>query len=84
MRCCGTHLNVPIIADGGVRYSGDITKALAAGASAVMLGSLFAGLHESPGEIVSREGRSFKEYRGMGSQGAMKGRASDRYQSAQN
>ncbi|MBV7333902.1 IMP dehydrogenase [Chloroflexi bacterium TSY] len=80
----GRHLNVPIIADGGVRYSGDITKALAAGASAVMLGSLLAGLHESPGEIVSREGRSFKEYRGMGSQGAMKGRASDRYQAAQN
>lgn len=76
-------LNIPIVADGGIRYSGDITKALAAGASAVMLGSLLAGLHESPGEIVIREGRSFKEYRGMGSLGAMKGRANDRYQTGQ-
>ncbi len=79
----GRRLNVAVIADGGIRYSGDITKAIAAGASAVMLGSLLAGLHESPGDIVIREGRSFKEYRGMGSLGAMKGRASDRYQSAQ-
>jgi len=77
-------LGVPIIADGGIRYSGDITKAVAAGASAVMLGSLLAGLHESPGDIVIREGRSFKEYRGMGSMGAMKGRANDRYQNSQN
>jgi IMP dehydrogenase len=76
-------LGVTIIGDGGIRYSGDITKALAAGASAVMLGSLLAGLHESPGDIVIREGRSFKEYRGMGSLGAMKGRAGDRYQTAQ-
>ena len=74
---------VSLIADGGIRYSGDVTKALACGASAVMLGSLLAGLHESPGEIVIREGRSFKEYRGMGSIGAMKGRAADRYASAQ-
>ncbi len=79
----GRQLGVPVIADGGVRFSGDITKAIAAGAAAVMLGSLLAGLHESPGEIVIREGRSFKEYRGMGSLGAMKGRAGDRYQSAQ-
>ena len=79
----GRQLGVPVIGDGGVRYSGDITKAIAAGASAVMLGSLLAGLHESPGDIVIREGRSFKEYRGMGSMGAMKGRATDRYQTAQ-
>lgn len=70
---------VPVIADGGIRYSGDIVKALAAGAQSVMLGSLFAGLEESPGEIVLYEGRSFKEYRGMGSQAAMGGPARDRY-----
>ena len=74
---------VSLIADGGIRYSGDITKALACGASAVMLGGLLAGLHESPGDIVIREGRSFKEYRGMGSIGAMKGRAADRYATGQ-
>lgn len=70
---------VPLIADGGVRYSGDIVKALAAGADAVMIGSLFAGTDESPGEKVIYQGRSFKEYRGMGSEGAMKSGSSDRY-----
>jgi IMP dehydrogenase len=72
-------LDVPLIADGGVRYSGDIAKALAAGAHAVMLGSLFAGTEESPGEIELFQGRSYKAYRGMGSLGAMQKGAADRY-----
>jgi IMP dehydrogenase len=70
---------VPIIADGGIRYSGDITKAIAVGASTVMVGSLFAGTDESPGEIILYQGRSFKEYRGMGSLGAMRRGSRDRY-----
>ncbi len=73
-----------IIADGGVKYSGDIVKAIVAGADAVMLGSLLAGLEESPGELVLYEGRQFKLYRGMGSIGAMASRyAADRYASGQ-
>jgi IMP dehydrogenase len=70
---------VPLIADGGIKYSGDITKALAAGADSVMIGSLFAGTDEAPGEIVLYEGRSYKEYRGMGSLGAMIQGTKDRY-----
>jgi len=70
---------VPLIADGGVRYSGDVAKAIAAGANAVMLGSLFAGTDESPGEIELYQGRSYKAYRGMGSLGAMQQGAADRY-----
>ena len=70
---------VPIIADGGIRYSGDITKALAVGASCVMLGGLLAGLEESPGEVVLFQGRTFKTYRGMGSLGAMVKGSSERY-----
>ena len=70
---------VPLIADGGIKFSGDIVKALAAGANAVMIGSLFAGTEESPGETVLYQGRTFKEYRGMGSLGAMKRGSSDRY-----
>jgi IMP dehydrogenase len=72
-------LNVPIVADGGIKYSGDITKALAAGASVVMIGSLFAGTDESPGELILYQGRSFKSYRGMGSLGAMASGSSERY-----
>jgi IMP dehydrogenase len=71
--------NIPIIADGGIKYSGDITKALAAGAHSVMIGSLFAGTDESPGEMVLYQGRSYKVYRGMGSLGAMEQGARDRY-----
>ena len=71
--------DVPIIADGGIKYSGDIVKALAAGASTVMIGSLFAGTEEAPGEVILYQGRSYKSYRGMGSMGAMKQGAKDRY-----
>jgi IMP dehydrogenase len=71
--------DTPIIADGGVKFSGDVSKAIAAGASSVMIGSLFAGTDESPGELILRQGRSFKSYRGMGSIGAMKAGSRDRY-----
>ncbi|MDG2224427.1 MAG: IMP dehydrogenase [Rubripirellula sp.] len=71
--------NIPVIADGGIRFSGDITKAIAAGASTVMIGSLFAGLTESPGKLILYQGRTFKSYRGMGSMAAMVKGSSDRY-----
>ena len=71
--------NIPFIADGGIRYSGDIAKAVAAGASSVMLGSMFAGTEEAPGEVELYQGRSYKSYRGMGSIGAMQKGSSDRY-----
>ena len=72
---------MPIVADGGVQFSGDVAKALAAGADTVMLGNALAGVDESPGEIVVQQGERFKEYRGMGSMGAMQGRSfsKDRY-----
>ena len=70
---------VPVISDGGIKYSGDIAKALAAGAHSVMIGSLFAGTEESPGETILYEGRSYKTYRGMGSIGAMQRGSGDRY-----
>jgi IMP dehydrogenase len=75
--------NIPVIADGGIKFSGDIVKAIVAGADTVMLGSLLAGLEESPGEVVLLEGRQFKEYRGMGSMGALQGYGKDRYASGQ-
>jgi IMP dehydrogenase len=71
--------NVPIIADGGIKYSGDVAKAIAAGADCVMIGSLLAGTDESPGEVYLYQGRSFKTYRGMGSVGAMARGSADRY-----
>jgi IMP dehydrogenase len=71
--------NIPVIADGGIRFSGDITKAIAAGANSVMIGSLFAGSEESPGETILYQGRTYKLYRGMGSLGAMNERTGDRY-----
>jgi IMP dehydrogenase len=70
---------VPLIADGGIRYSGDIAKALAAGAYSIMLGSMFAGTEEAPGEVELYQGRSYKSYRGMGSLGAMAQGSKDRY-----
>jgi IMP dehydrogenase len=71
--------NIPVVADGGIRFSGDITKAIAAGANSVMIGSLFAGTEESPGETILYQGRTYKLYRGMGSIGAMNERTGDRY-----
>jgi len=77
-RAAAAH-EVPVIADGGIRFSGDITKAIAVGASTVMIGNLFAGTDESPGELILYQGRSFKDYRGMGSIGAMRHGSRDRY-----
>ena len=76
--------NIPVIADGGIKYSGDITKAIAAGANSVMIGNLFAGLKESPGREIIYEGRIFKSYRGMGSLAAIKAGSGDRYQMSDN
>ena len=78
VEACG-EAGIPVIADGGIKFSGDIAKALAVGADSVMIGSLFAGAEESPGEVILRQGRSFKTYRGMGSLGAMKDGSKDRY-----
>ena len=76
--------NIPIIADGGIRFSGDIAKAIAAGANSVMIGGLFAGLSESPGRLILYQGRTFKTYRGMGSMGAMVKGSSERYRQSEN
>jgi IMP dehydrogenase len=70
---------VPVISDGGIKFSGDVVKALAAGASTVMIGALFAGTDEAPGEVILYQGRSYKVYRGMGSVGAMAEGSADRY-----
>ena len=77
--CVAAKYDIPVIADGGIKYSGDITKALAAGASVVMLGSLLAGCEESPGDTEVFQGRQFKVYRGMGSLAAMNNGSKDRY-----
>ncbi len=74
-----TKRGIPVIADGGIRFSGDATKALAAGASAIMVGNLLAGTQEAPGEVILYQGRAYKDYRGMGSEAAMKEGSSDRY-----
>jgi IMP dehydrogenase len=79
---CDPH-GIPVIADGGIKYSGDITKAIGAGASVVMIGNLFAGLKESPGREIIYEGRIFKTYRGMGSLGAIQSGGGDRYRMAE-
>ena len=78
VRACEEH-DIPVIADGGIRHSGDIAKAIGMGASSVMLGSMLAGLEESPGELILHRGRRYKSYRGMGSQGAMNAGSADRY-----
>jgi IMP dehydrogenase len=70
---------IPVIADGGIRYSGEVAKAIAGGADAVMMGSMFAGTDEAPGQVIMYQGRSYKTYRGMGSVGAMAGGSADRY-----
>ena len=75
----GAKFGIPIIADGGIKLSGDLAKALAAGAGVVMIGSLLAGTDESPGEVFLYQGRSYKAYRGMGSMGAMARGSADRY-----
>jgi IMP dehydrogenase len=79
MDCAGAAGGVPVIADGGIKFSGDFAKAIAAGASAAMVGSMIAGTDESPGEVILYQGRSFKSYRGMGSLGAMARGSADRY-----